>query len=141
MINSTLPTIKEVLEKVKEKKIKEKRKSKSKRTREGKRQTYFCIGVCDIWKKGKPIHTTINILKKKYDIKWLRKSMSYNRFWKGSGCAYQYSNDRKCGYEHYCSSCFKKSGVKEKHKAYYCDPAAVKTPITGSGGTAAVTSG
>ena len=67
--------------------------------------------------------------------------MSYNGFWTGSGCAYEYSNDRKCGYEHYCSSCFEKTGVKEKHKAYYCDPAAVKTPITGSGGTAAVTSG
>ena len=51
--------------------------------------------------------------------------MSYNGFWTGQGCAYEYNNERKCGYEHFCSSCFEKSGVKEKHKSYYCDPAAI----------------
>ena len=47
---------------------------------------------------------------------------SYNGFWTGQGCAYEYSNNRKCGYEHFCSNCFEKSGTKEKHKAYYCTP-------------------
>ena len=45
---------------------------------------------------------------------------SYNGFWTGSGCAYEYNNNRKCGYEHYCSACFEKSGSKETHKSYYC---------------------
>ena len=45
---------------------------------------------------------------------------SYNGFWTGDGCAYEHNNDRKCGYDHYCSACFEKSGNKERHKAYYC---------------------
>ena len=45
---------------------------------------------------------------------------SYNSFWTGTGCAYEYNNNRKCGYEHFCSTCFEKNGSKENHKAYYC---------------------
>ena len=45
---------------------------------------------------------------------------SYNSFWTGSGCAYEYNNNRKCGYEHFCSTCYEKTGAKENHKAYYC---------------------
>ena len=66
--------------------------------------------------------------------------MSYNGFWTGSGCAYEYNNDRRCGYEHFCSSCFERTGVKEKHKAYYCDPAgAMKTSQIGSDSNKPVT--
>ena len=52
----------------------------------------------------------------------IKVCQSYNGFWTGSGCAYEYSNNRKCAYEHFCSSCFEKNGTKESHKAYYCQP-------------------
>ena len=44
------------------------------------RQTYFCIGVCDVWKGKNAIHITMNKLRKKYNLKWLRFSMSYHKF-------------------------------------------------------------
>ena len=46
---------------------------------------------------------------------------SYNGFWTGSGCAFEHTNQRKCGYEHFCSTCYEKTGVKESHKANYCN--------------------
>ena len=45
---------------------------------------------------------------------------SYNDFYTGSGCAYEYNSSKKCGYEHYCSKCFAANGSKEKHKARFC---------------------
>ena len=54
-------------------------KDKKKR-RHASRQTYFCIGVCDVWKRRNAIHLTLNKLRKKYNLKWLRFSMSYHRF-------------------------------------------------------------
>ena len=70
---------------------------------------------------------------------------SYNGFWTGSGCAYEHNNNRKCGYEHYCSACFEKSGSKENHKAYYCKSDGSSTDASkGSGSEASkptVTSG
>ena len=48
-----------------------KRKSKS-------RQTYFCIKVSDAWEI--PIHVALQELQNKYNLKWLRISMSYHRF-------------------------------------------------------------
>ena len=42
---------------------------------------------------------------------------SYNDFFTGSGCAYEYTNQRKCNYEHYCSKCFTATGTKIGHKA------------------------
>ena len=59
---------------------------------------------------------------------------TYNSFWTGSGCGYEYHNNRKCGYEHFCSTCFEKSGNKENHKAYYCQ-------VESKSGSAAVGSG
>ena len=63
---------------------------------------------------------------------------SYNGFWTGSGCAYEYNNNRKCGYEHYCSSCYEKSGTKEGHKAYYCQPDGRSSSAGGGSGSGAV---
>ena len=67
---------------------------------------------------------------------------SYNSFWTGTGCAYEYNNNRKCGYEHFCSTCFEKTGNRENHKAYYCQ--GEKSAAVGTGAVAAkpaVTSG
>ena len=44
-----------------------KKKSKS-------RQTYFCIGVSDVWET--PVHVALRELRNKYNLKWLRISMS-----------------------------------------------------------------
>lgn len=67
---------------------------------------------------------------------------TYNGFFTGSGCAYEYSSNRKCGYEHYCSNCFTKTGKKEAHKAFNCSEKEVKQSSGVSSGTnAAVTSG
>ena len=68
---------------------------------------------------------------------------SYNGFWTGSGCAYEYNNNRKCGYEHYCSSCYSKDGKKESHKACYCSEQAAKqsSGVVSSAKPAVTTSG
>jgi hypothetical protein len=67
---------------------------------------------------------------------------SYNGFFTGYGCAYEYNNNRKCGYEHYCSTCYSKSGKKENHKASYCSEQDGKQPTVANSSTKpAVTSG
>ena len=58
---------------------------------------------------------------------------SYNDFFTGSGCAYEYNNQRKCNYEHYCSKCFAAAGNKVGHKARFCTAAAPATVTTTSG--------
>ena len=71
----------------------------------------------------------------------IKVCQSYNGFWTGNVCAYEYTNNRKCSYEHYCSTCFDKSGTKENHKAYYCQVDG-KSATSGSGAAKpAVTSG
>ena len=57
---------------------------------------------------------------------------SYNDFFTGSGCAYEYNNQRKCNYEHFCSKCFTSTGTKATHKARFCTEAAstVAVPTT-----------
>ena len=49
---------------------------------------------------------------------------TYNDFFTGSGCAYEYNNQRKCNYEYYCSKCFASTGNKVTHKARFCGEAA-----------------
>ena len=60
---------------------------------------------------------------------------SYNDFFTGSGCAYEFNNQRKCTYEHYCSKCFAADGTKVAHKGRFCGVAAAATsaPVTTSG--------
>ena len=60
---------------------------------------------------------------------------SYNDFFTGSGCAYEFNNQRKCTYEHYCSKCFAADGTKVVHKGRFCGVAAAATsaPVTTSG--------
>ena len=57
---------------------------------------------------------------------------TYNDFYTGSGCAYEFNNDRKCNYEHFCSTCFTSNGNKVLHKSRFC------TGVS-SGATAVVT--
>ena len=68
---------------------------------------------------------------------------SYNGFWTGTGCAYEYNNNRKCGCEHYCSTCYSKSGKKETHKANYCtdQDGRQQTSVNGGNKPAVTTSG
>jgi hypothetical protein len=62
------------------KKIKERKdRKKLEGSRDKARQTYFCIGVSNFWRK-KPIHKTLMELRNKHKLKWLRISMSYHRF-------------------------------------------------------------
>ena len=76
--------VKEILIKIK--KDKSKKKSKDDKKKKRNRNTYFCIGVCDTWNLRNsfngtvPIHTILKWLRDKYDLKWLRISMSYHKF-------------------------------------------------------------
>ena len=45
---------------------------------------------------------------------------SYNDFFTGTGCAYEYNTQRKCSFEHFCSKCHASSGSKVVHKARFC---------------------
>lgn len=62
---------------------------------------------------------------------------SYNDFFTGSGCAYEFTNGRKCTYDHYCSKCFAGTGNKIAHKGRFCSgtgsATAASTPVTTSG--------
>ena len=70
----------------------------------------------------------------------IKVCQSYNGFWTGNGCAYEFSSNRKCSYEHFCSNCFEKTGAKEKHKAYYCtSPATTNTGVSAAGTKPVVT--
>ena len=57
---------------------------------------------------------------------------SYNDFYTGNGCAYEYNNTKKCSYEHYCCKCFAANGTKEGHKGRFCT-GTTQTPTTTSG--------
>jgi hypothetical protein len=52
--------------------------AKEKKGRERKRAIYFCAGYSKTWIT--PIHKTIQALKDRFELTWLRFSMSYHRF-------------------------------------------------------------
>jgi hypothetical protein len=71
-----VPTRQEILELNKGKeKCKE---EKLERDKQRNRSVYFCIGYSNVWKE--PIHKILKKLRNKFDLKWLRISMSYHRF-------------------------------------------------------------
>ncbi len=71
-----VPSLQEVLN---SKDGKEKRKEdKVERDRQRNRSVYFCIGYSKLWKE--PIHKLIKQLRNRFDLGWLRVSMSYHRF-------------------------------------------------------------
>jgi hypothetical protein len=51
---------------------------KAVRDRNRRRSTFFCIGFSKAW--STPIHKTIKEVQKKFNLGWLRVSMSYHRF-------------------------------------------------------------
>ena len=53
--------------------------NKNEPRKKNNRQTYFCIGFSDIWRRV-PIHATLKKLRDKFNLKWLRISMSYHKF-------------------------------------------------------------
>ena len=61
---------------------------------------------------------------------------SYNDFFTGPGCVYEYNNQRKCTYDHYCTKCFAATGSKANHKGRFCTgsgaASAAATPVTTS---------
>ena len=59
---------------------------------------------------------------------------SYNDFFTGSGCAYEYNNQRKCNYEHFCSKCFSNTGNKITHKARFCTDSSSATVVPTTSG-------
>jgi GIY-YIG catalytic domain len=52
--------------------------NKTEKERNRRRSTFFCIGVSKAW--SVPIHQIIKEVKKKFNLSWLRISMSYHRF-------------------------------------------------------------
>jgi len=77
------PKLKNAIKELEARKIK-KLKSKSNNNKKKKkkarsRQTYFCVGVSCIWRNN-PIHSILKKLRNKYNLKWLRISMSYHKF-------------------------------------------------------------
>jgi hypothetical protein len=69
-------TLQEVLEL---NKGKEKRKEeKLERDKQRNISVFFCIGYSKLWKK--PIHKILKKLRNKFDLNWLRISMSYYHF-------------------------------------------------------------
>ena len=58
-----------------------KNKKKNKWSREFFRQTFFfCVSVSDVFRTKNMIHVILRKHKEKYNLKWLRVSMSYHKF-------------------------------------------------------------
>ena len=75
---SSFPTMKEIIEETECEN--EKKNAKEKKKRSNSRQVYFCIGQNKVWGGKHAIHAKIKTLRNKYNLKWLRTSMSYHKF-------------------------------------------------------------
>jgi hypothetical protein len=80
LVQGRVPTLKHAKRNIARlKKLSEKNKpAKEKKANERQRAVYFCVGFSKTWLT--PIHQTIKALKARYDLPWLRFSMSYHRF-------------------------------------------------------------
>ena len=72
-------TLEESLETLKPKNDGDPRSTKQGKN-EAKQQVFFCIGACPTWRGKNSIHMLVKRLKNKYNLKWIRISMSYHRF-------------------------------------------------------------
>ena len=68
-----------MLEVLKSNSIKKSKESQPKQ-KQNKRQTYFCVGVSCLWKRKRANQIILKKLRNKYELKWLRISMSYHKF-------------------------------------------------------------
>lgn len=66
-----LPTMKQVLDRSRS-------TNRNRRKSASSRSVFFCIGYSKFWKT--PIHVLLRRLRNKYNLRWLRVSMSYHRF-------------------------------------------------------------
>ena len=58
---------------------KDSKEEKEEQARQRNRNVYFCVGYCGrFWET--PIHKKLSELQNRYNLKWLRVSMSYHRF-------------------------------------------------------------
>ena len=80
LITDKFPKMKKILEQITFSNEKEKKTNENLKRRKVSRQTYFCIGICDVWKRKHAIHITLKKLREKYNLRWLRFSMSYHKF-------------------------------------------------------------
>ena len=78
LVTKKVPTLTEQLQHDEQAKAAKQAKDDSNNQRNRSRTTYFCIGYTKIW--SKPIHTIIKEMKAKFNLPWLRVSMSYHRF-------------------------------------------------------------
>jgi len=78
LVTNRIPTLTEQLQHNEEAKAIKKAKDNSNNQRNRCRTIYFCIGYSKLW--SKPIHTIIKSIKAKFNLQWLRVSMSYHRF-------------------------------------------------------------
>jgi GIY-YIG catalytic domain len=116
-------------------------KKKTDKERNRRRSTFFCIGYSRAWTK--PIHQIIKETKKKFNLDWLRVSMSYHRFtnlreifqgdlsrkltidviskdFEALECNCRLGPEKKCGYNNMCrrSIVVYKVECKNSSKAY-----------------------
>jgi len=78
LLTKKVPTLTEQLQHNEEAKALKQAKDNSNNERNRRRTTYFCIGYSNIW--SKPVHSIIKSIKDKFNLQWLRVSMSYHRF-------------------------------------------------------------
>jgi GIY-YIG catalytic domain len=78
LLSNKSPTLKEMTSKLGQKLNLNSTSSKTDKERNRRRSTFFCIGVSKAWLV--PVHQVIKDIKKKYNLGWLRISMSYHRF-------------------------------------------------------------
>jgi len=78
LVTKKVRTLTEQLQHNKEAKAIKQAKDNSNNERNRRRTTYFCIGHSNIW--SKPVHSIIKSIKDKFNLQWLRVSMSYHSF-------------------------------------------------------------
>jgi len=78
LVTKKVPTLTEQLQHNKEAKAIKQAKDYSNNERNRRRTTYFCIGYSIVW--SKPVHSIIKSIEDKFNLQWLRVSVSYHRF-------------------------------------------------------------
>ena len=73
-----IPRLGDVLGEMKESTNKPRNCQKSLRNR--KRQSFFCIGMSDVWRGKKAVSTTLKKLRNKHGLRWMRILLSYHQF-------------------------------------------------------------
>jgi len=78
LITKKIPTLTKLLQHNEEAKALKQVKDNSDNEWNKRRTIYFSIGYSNLW--SKPVHSIIKTVKDKFNLQWLRASMSYHRF-------------------------------------------------------------